>query len=171
MERKLLLLIPIVFLLAVLAFVIYWNPPQTAVSFKFDAVKIDMDGNELGNFTIELSGYKIEPYFEEPRLELDIAPFDNLRSLYTSYPNFKFKGAPIRKALNGSFQVIDCDAFVNGKDDPISMRIGFSSEYDRWALYNLDDEVCYVGSVSGDYTVQELYDYFKPPFTFKWNSE
>ena len=168
-KRKLLLIIPVVFLLLLIGLVVYWNPPTTAVSLKFDAVKIDEDCNELGNFTIELSGEKIEPYFEDPRLDLTMVPFDGLQSLTMDSDSSIFDGSRIKTHMSGAFQEISCDSFDPVKNDFRGARIAFSPDFDRWAYYDYQSETCYVGSVSGNYTVQELYEYFKPLITGRWS--
>lgn len=168
LKKKLLLIIPIVFIIVLVGLVIYWNPPTTAVSFKFDAVKIDEECTERGNFKIELSGYLIEPYFEAPRLDLTMVPFDGLQSLYTSDSSSIFEGTRIKEHPSGAFLEIFCDSFDPVENDFRATRIAFSPDFDRWAYYDYKSELCYVGSVSGSYTVQELYEYFKPLITGSW---
>ena len=168
MSKKVLLVIPVAFVIFLIAFVVYWNPPTTAISVKFEAVKIDEDCNELGNFTIELSGEKIEPYFEDPRLDLTMAPFDGLQSLTMVEDGSSFDGTRITTYWGGAFQEIDCGYFDPVENQLKDARIAFSSDFDRWAYYDSERKVCYVGSVSGNYTVQELYEYFNPLITGGW---
>ena len=168
MKKKLLLIIPIVFIIVLVGLVIYWNPPTTALSFKFDAVKIDENCTERGNFTIELSGDMIKPYFEDPRLDLTMVPFDGMQSLDTSDSSSTFEGTRIEKHPSGAFLMIDCSTWDRAANHPRFIRISFSPDFDRWVYHDMEDDMYYVGSVSGNHTVQELYEYFKPLITGSW---
>ncbi len=171
MKKKLLLIIPAVILLVMIGLIVYWNPPSTPVSYKFDAVKIDADGNELGNFTIELSGRKIEPYFDNPRLDLTMTPFDGQSDLVTESDTAKFPGAEIVKHRSGAFLTIDCGVFDRSENYYKSIELCFSPDFDRWVYHEIGGEVYYVGSVSGNDSVEELYDYINPLITGIWFPE
>lgn len=173
MKKKLLLIIPAVFLLVVIGLVIYWNPPTTPVSYKFDAVKVDFSGKEYGSYTFEITGEYIEPYFEAPRLDLKTNMFDGLWNVDTgNISNTSiFEGSPIEESLVGEFLTVDSYVFDSSANSFRGGELAFSSDFDRWCYLDDEGKVLYVGSVSGDYTLQELFDYFKRIIPSNWLPE
>lgn len=163
MKKKLFLFIPLIFVIVAVVLVIILNPPAKPVAYAFNAVKIDEECNIRGEYKIELSGYMIEPYFGDPRLDLTMAPFDNLNYLDTWSDNSSFyDGARIEEHWSGTCLMIDCRSGTGTETMPRRTEIGFSPDFDRWVFCDLEDDVYYVGSVSGKYAVQELYEYFAP---------
>jgi hypothetical protein len=101
-------------------------------------------------------------------MDLTMVPFDGMQSLDTSDSSLIFKGTPIKEHLSGAFLMIECAYFDRAVDYYRPVVIAFSPDFDLWMYYDLKGEAFYVGSVSGTYTVQELYEYFNPMITGSW---
>lgn len=119
-------------------------------------VKLDADGNDLGNVNIKLSGT-----INDTQADIDIEPFGGFSSfvLATSVP----------EGIAGRLQQYDFADFYYcniGAYDSRNVTIGcilaFSPDGDYWLFSNETAEVYYYGSVSGTATTEELVDYFAP---------
>lgn len=116
------------------------------------ATKLTNRGEILGTYEIVLRGSRQDYLFGDPVLELSVAPFDILRDFVME--------TEIRTATAGEICYVLYSATNTATDDANVIRIYFSPDMDRWLFLNDTDLTCYVASVSGAYSAQNLMDYF-----------
>lgn len=163
MKKKLLLIITIVFFVALLALVIYWNPPSTPFSVSFDAIKINNAGKQLDTVPVELKMEWHNPWFEDARLEITSADIDGfytgLKSL--SYTTDRFPGRVPEQWLNEPFLMCRAEVFRSSRNEFEISDVLFSPDYERWLIAFPCRNTFYIGSVNEADTPEGLYEYFK----------
>lgn len=166
MKKKLLMIVPIVFLLALVAFVVYRNPPTTPISIQLDMFKIDRNCNEKGKVSLTLTGEWIKPLFEDERLEITASEIDGLSRLSLSYDNETFPGSVPKQLPGLTLQECYGYAFNSADNQPEFCSVVFSPDLERWML--AFDKMYYVGSTNSEDTLEVLYDYFMPKIIGSW---
>lgn len=167
MKKKLLLIIPLVFLLALIALVIYWHPATTPISIKLDMYKIDRNCTERGIVPIELTGEWIHPLFEDTRLDITASDFDGMTQLeIIGMASDNFPGA-VPRQLPG-LTLLECygGTFNKSKNESKFCNVVFSPDHQRWMLAT--EKYFYVGSTNSEDTLEDLYDYFMPAIIGSW---
>ena len=146
---------------AVIVALLYCFPRQTLIDVTLNAVKLDEDGNEIGTAKLHITGRYVNYFILEDQLELSIDPIDGLMHIETTDKS----GLP--RSLGNqtgteywmhSMGAYDSDAngmtfvgfFCTEEFDRLAIRMSNAKQGDFW----------YVTSVSGDYTVQEIIEYF-----------
>ena len=166
MKKKLLLLIPLVFLLAAVAYVIYLTPVTTPISIKLDMYKIDRNCNERGVIPVELTGQWIHPLFEDARLDITASKFDGLSMLSLSYDNERFPGTVPTQLPDLTLQECYGSCFNSSDNQFEFCAVVFSPDQQRWML--AAGKYFYVGSTNSEDTLEELYDFFMPKIVNSW---
>ena len=100
-----------------------------------------------------------------------MTPFDGQSDLVTESDSAKFPGAEIHKHRSGAYMSIDCCVFDRDENYYRFVELCFSSDFDRWVYHGIGEDVYYVGSVSGNDSVEVLYDYINPLITGVWVPE
>ena len=133
-----------------------WNVPKaiTDIDLTLDTVKLDRQENEVGTAQIHITGKYREYVFREGRLELTIDAFDGLENIQTG-----------KKADYVYFQDYGCGYIPFNADYTTRgytevLHLYFTDEFDRLIIQRRGD-VRYIGSVSGNYTLQECISYFE----------
>ena len=153
-----------------LAGIIYHFPWPTQVDTTLTATKLDTEGTELGTFDIHITGTKLNYLFQEERYVLQVDAFDTLKSIKTSssgdgrtgIPFFRF-GKDWGIEEHYELYLAGIDTAVNGSEIVI-LNLLFTDEHDRYILTcrgSANGDWCYVGSLSGDYTPQEIAQYYQ----------
>lgn len=162
MKKKLLLIITIVFFVALLALVIYWNPPTTPISISLDAVKVNSEGTIKKTVPIELTGKWIHSWFGDDLLDITSTEFDNLTRLELFHDgSSKNVGAVPLPMPNEPYSMCTGWAFNRSRNEPTTCMVLFSPDYERWLLAFTQEDVFYIGSVNEDDTPEVLYEYFE----------
>ena len=151
-KRSIIFLIVVVVLVA--AALICMIPRFKVVDATLLATKITHRGEVLGAYEIVLNGTRQDYLFGNPVLELSVAPFDILRDFVAESEIRIAAGGEICYAL---YSVVNTE--TNNVD---VLRICFSPDMDRWLILNDMSLICYVSSVSGDYSAEQLMEYFDP---------
>ena len=170
MRKKTVFTIITVLLAAIfIAGVIYHFPWPTQVDTTLTATKLDAEGNELGTFDIHITGKKLNYLFQEERYVLKIDAFDTLTSIKTSDTGNGRTGIPISRfgkkwgiAEHFVLYLAGIDTSVSGSDI-VFMDLVFTEEQDRFILIchgSANGNWCYVGSLSGNYTAQQIAEYY-----------
>ena len=167
MKKKLLLIIPVVFILAMIACLIPWPIPYCKT---LNAVKIDASGKELGTAQITVDGIKYTSVFLGTTLEATFASIEESPDFKIN--TSKFRTSPFYPYLTQSFVIADTsyegeliDAIQNDAltNNAYTYHLRTSEDLDCWYIHilqNNEQEIYYVGSFSGSFTSAELYAYF-----------
>lgn len=171
MKKRLLLLIPVVFLLVMIALVIYWNPATTPVSISLNTFKIDRNCNQLGTVPIELTGNWIYPLFEDRRLDLTSTEFDGMSGLEIGSSTDTFPGDVPEQLPSLDLLRIWGEMFHKAKNQYELCAVVFSPDYERWMLAFREYDIFYVGSTNNEDTLEDLYEYFKSQIIGTWPAD
>lgn len=147
----------IIIIAAILVCVI---PRFTGVDATLQATKFNNRGESVGAHDIVLSGNRLDYLFSDTALELSVSAFDILRDFVVE--------TELKTASGGEMFYVLYSAVNTAKDDVDVIRVGFSPDMDRWVFVNDTDQVYYVASVSGDYSAEELVEYFRPLIPANW---
>ncbi len=178
MQKKTVIITVIILLVAVIvaaaAYHISW---PTEIDKTLTMTKLDAEGNELGTFQVHFKGKKLNYLLQESRVLLKIDSFDNIENIETSTVK-DTDGKDLTGVISRFGQEHGKDycqllmeGFSPSSDDfkYVSMTLYFSGDFDRFAFHCLGYDVplrdnsakwSYVGSVSGDYTTEEIAEYF-----------
>ena len=131
-------------------------PRTTKTDYAINAFCFTAEGEPAGDFQITAQVTKKEMLFREPQLEFSIQPFDRLTWLKV----VEAEGEnPVNKL--DEIQYLFFSAGDNVLADTAAMlTVAFDADMDRWIFVNHSRKVYYVGSVSGDYSAEELTEYF-----------
>ncbi|MBQ7817363.1 MAG: hypothetical protein IJ388_01020 [Oscillospiraceae bacterium] len=153
-----------------IAGVIYHFPWPTHVDKTLTMTKLDAEGNELGTFDIHFTGTKLNYLFQEERYVLTVDAFDTLKSIKTHEDGRGRTGIPIRRfgkdwGIEEHFDLglAGIDTAVSGSEI-VFMSLLFTEEQDRYILTckgSARGDWSYVGSLSGNYTTQEIAEYYQ----------
>lgn len=113
------------------------------------AVKLDANGNALGNVTLKFSGN-----ITDEQADVEISPFDDL-------VRFMISSGKLLRYDFADFYFTIVIAYSASQEEFYCPLI-FSPDGDYWLFSNETAEVYYYGSVSGTATTEELVDYFAP---------
>ena len=145
----------------IIAALIYYRPWSTPIDLNLNAVKLDTDGNEICIVQITIQGKKLDYLFKPSRLDISITPFENLKGIHpVEYANTGVYGQ-IQTSDYDDVRFVYYGAWDNTSNETESVTLGFSPDLDRWILTSNFRKVCYVASVSGDCSTQELTEYFR----------
>ena len=158
MERKVTFSITGAAVLIVLAIVIaiYFIPSITTTDLSLDAVKLDKDGNQIGTVNITMQVQELNYLLQEDRIALNITPFDGLTSFI--YEQSAIGEGDVPKHLFGDVWRLFMGAYDTRQNAMTFLGVHFTEDFDSFAIHTGD--VCYVASVSGDRTLQELRELF-----------
>lgn len=158
-NRKTLTVVVIVIVMAIVLAgvggVLLWNACKTTpIDLQYDATKLDRKDNEVGSVQIHIRGNYRDYLFKEDRLELKVDSFDGLENIHTGeetnyvyYPEYHqgYIQMDVRNAAGGNSETV---------------VLFFDDEFENIILQRRGD-VRYVGSVSGQSSVQECVAYFE----------
>lgn len=178
MRKKTVIITVSILLAAVLiAAAAYHIPWPTKIDKTLTVTKLDIDKNEVGTFEIHITGKKLTYLFQEERYLLQIDPFDNIEEIKTTeVSTIDGKDVTGRPVYFGQEHGKDYRQLsLNGRDRSdgslkyVSLTLFYSGDLDRFAFNCYSDDIIYdsdlvkwsyVGSVSGDYTTEEIVEYF-----------
>lgn len=151
-------LIVIVAIALVLAAIIPWPLPY---SYDIDLAKTDYRGNTLDTCTVRLHGWKTHSLiFGKSLVTVKYDGFDAV------LPG-DFKPSAATASLLGDYSIYGYAAAGVNSDGSIMPSTGydihFSHDYDCWMFMvtrSGEANIYYVGSVSGKYSVAELWEFF-----------
>lgn len=119
-------------------------------------VKLDADGNDLGNVNIKLSGT-----INDTQADIDIEPFDNFSSFVLATLESEGIAGSLQKYDFADFYYCSVGAY-DSRNVTIGCILAFSPDGDYWLFSNEVDNLYYYGSISGNATTEELVEYFAP---------
>lgn len=128
-----------------------------SVPQSISTVKVDADGNVLGNITINMRGT-----IDDTKADITIeTPFDGLTTFWlaTHEPD-GIKGYLLKFDF-ADFKYCTLSA-TNSSNDWFFCNLAFSPDGDYWLFANDTSDIYYYGSVSGTATTEELIAYFAP---------
>ena len=146
-------------------------PRFTKVDVTLNAAKMDTDGNTLGTYEISIHGNKEDYISGKSALDVDIAPFDGLKSFQASTNGSNGIEGYIWSMPGSDYLHITLSAYNGDGSLPDDLTLYFSPDMDRWLLMNTTNKVFYVGSVSGNCTTEELLEYFQSAIPSSWKSD
>jgi len=169
MSQKTKRILSIIFQCAVVcllvAALLYFTTWPTRADLTLDAVMLDAQGNELGTEQIRMKGYRLDYLFRESRMRLQIEPFGDLN--YVSLTGNDRKHSVIQRFDKDLFGTEYLSISFYGGDrvlnDVVLWEMYFTEEMDRFAIWGHaagQDSIYYAASVSGNYTTQEIMEYF-----------
>lgn len=161
--------------IAVIAALLWFVPRSTRVDHTLSASKFDHHGDLVRTTEIRISGRKLDYLFQDSRVEFTITPFDGLAWIEpVLYANTNQEGhlstAPENDILYTFYYGFPTNPPVYN-DSMTQFRLGFSPDMDRWIIINDSDKVYYVASVSGNYSPQELVEYFRVLIPVNWTTD
>lgn len=154
-KKKTIMFIAVALILATVT-LICLLPRTTKTDYTINASGFTAEGDPAGDFQINVQATKKETLFGEPRLELSIEPF----AQQTWLKVIEAEGE------NPVYQMDDIQFMFFSAGDSVlvnraaHMKVCFDENMDRWLFVNHSRNVYYMGSVSGDYSIEELTDYF-----------
>ena len=160
----------IIIVLAVCLFIgalLYFVPWITRVNLTLDAVKLDSDGNVVGNTTITIQGVMLDYLFQKDSLDVSIYPFDNIKWVKLSqYGNTNRVG--VMQPHYRNCMEISCSTFDSNR--MIFCKLLFTKDF-KYVAFIADfsgdgGNTYYVASANEDVGIAEVIDYFHylPPF-------
>lgn len=152
----------ILFILAVLVFwgiIVVFCPKSIPASIELSAVKLDNSGNTLSSVKININGNGHDDLIQNGYFKANIAPFDHIKDIQRS-------GGKGTNSLEGEIHCL-ADGYYTTSfsgwdisiDQPTICVLVFTEEFDRLALHA--GGYWYVGSVSGNYSTEEIVQYFR----------
>lgn len=139
---------------------------STPIDETLQMVKLDTDGNELGTFDVHFTGEYLDYLFDEDCVLLTIDPFDGIKNIKTTDTVNDEDGRITRFGKEYGLEycqlILDGDTTYAGRFEFVFIRLYYTEEIDRIALtcYSNNQEWTYVASLSGQYTTEEIVDYF-----------
>lgn len=176
-KKAVITIVSIVLVVAAIAAALYFIPWPTKIDKTLTVTKLDIEKNEVGTFEIHITGKKLTYLFQEERYLLQIDPFDNIEEIKTTeVSTIDGKDVTGQPDYFGQEHGMDYRQLrLDGRDRSndgfkyVSLTLFYSGELDRFAFNCYSSDVIYdsdlvkwsyVGSVSGDYTTDELVAYF-----------
>lgn len=146
---------------ASIAVLLYSFPRQTPIDVTLNAVKLDEDGNEIGTAKLHITGRYVNYFILEDQLELSIDPIDGLMHIKT----MDKPGLPrsLGNQTGTEYWMHSMSAYDPDANAGAFLDFFCTEEFDRFAIRLISGEqgnFWYVTSVSGDYTAQEIIEYF-----------
>lgn len=164
MRNKALKIIGLVLIVAIAVCLIPWPLP---VSQTLTATKLDAQGNSIGTVEISMRGFKTHSLiFGEKWYRLKIGAFEGYLATELQMSRFNSPSLEDYKSLTGVINNVSHEGDLEQaiKDDALihtsyMYTICHSPDYDMWLLKM--DDTCYIGSLSGDYTTEEIAEYYQ----------
>lgn len=156
MRRKIfcLIIVSVVMVITLVGFI----PQTTHFDVTLEAAKLEGNRSVVENVTMHIWGNYNDYLFLTDRVEVSIAPFDDLRSFKLSTVNGVEGG--IKSVGDQPYIVVACHGWSASTEEMIFADLAFSKDYDRWLFSNLSTNEHYVASASGKYSTDELIDFF-----------
>ena len=164
-KKTVITIISILLTVVFLAGVVYHFPWPTKIDKTLTMTKLDTKGNEVGAFELHLTGTKLNYLFQEDRYVIKADEFDNIKHIKNSDSGDNRFGIPFLhfgKEWGKEYSWLYLAGYAH--PDVVLMRLYFTQEQDRYALVctgGYREEWSYVGSLSGNYTTQEIVEYYK----------
>ena len=161
--RKVQIITLVVASIVIAAALLWFIPRSTRIDYTLTTSKIDRFGKEIGTTEIRIAGRKLDYLFQDSRVDFTIAPFDGLVWLKPAlHANTNQEGHLETAMENDILYTFYYGAHENfsSHDGMTQLRLGFSPDMDRWIIINDSDRFYYVASISGEYSAQELVEYF-----------
>ena len=155
-HRKILMLttiiLGVVIIMAAVAGVLLWNASKTTpIDLQYNATKLDGNSEEAGVMQIHIQGKYRDYLFREDQLELTVSSFDGLDNIRMK------KGSDYVYRSDYGCVLLDAQNSKESRSEPLILL--FDKEFDKF-IFLRRGEVRYVGSASGEYTIQECVSFF-----------
>lgn len=152
-------------ILVIVAALLYFIPWPTRVNLALDAVKLDAEGNEIGTTQIYIKGFMLNYLFREDRLDITIDPFDDLKYVLLAGDGTGQEGEISRfdNAHGLVYLWLNLHGWNTRANDTAICQLYFTEEFDCFAFVSHPfghESVYYVASASGNYTTQQVIEYF-----------
>lgn len=158
------LICTLILCLGIFAYFYFFYENRTPINVTLNVVKLDSDGNEIGTAQICISGEKISYFLKEDRLLLNFESFDHLNNFKQIVVYYKDSIGKIYDYSTG-FYYSYFSAYDTTENVPTTCTLIFTDEFDRLALMcqgvGLDYSYTYAGSVSGNYALDDIVQYFR----------
>lgn len=167
MKKKIgLLLLAVLLLTAVISAVVsFVSTSENVVTM----TKVVRGKGEVGKFDLSLENKKLEQIDGKACLQIKIDSFDDLDNIW-SFADWERSSENMPGEIwsweNSSYQMVFCVSRDEDGNVLAMPVLKFDPDFDRWAL-SVGGDITYVGSISGDYTVEELLDFFGQSYLIK----
>lgn len=141
----------------------YFTPSVTPMNMTLNAVRVDLDGNELGTQTLVFTGSRLDYLIKPSRLDLTIPSFDEdisyiMTATYQS--DYGEIVGYIRDYPPFDFQYVAYGAYLKSENSLTAGTLYFSPDMTRFAFMWPELDTYFLASVNDEYTTAELVEYF-----------
>lgn len=161
-----------IIVLAVCLFIgalLYFVPWITRVNLTLDAVKLDSDGNVVGDTTITIKGAMLDYLFQKDSLDVSIYPFDDFKWVNLSQDSTTNRVGIMRPHHKDCME-INCSTYDYHTNSMTFCKLLFTKDF-KYVAFVADfpgdgDNIYYVASANNEVSTEELIAYFRylPPF-------
>ena len=153
-------------LLLLIAALLYYVPWSTPIDETITFVKLSYTGEVIGTFQTRMQGKKLNYLFQDDRMLLSFEPFDNLKDIEPIH--FTNQKDGIIKCLESphsdtQWMMLTYEGFNTTNNNEVRLNIVFCEDFDRLAIIcevSSFSNVAYITSISGEYTTEQLMEYF-----------
>lgn len=152
-------------LLLLITALLYFVPWSTPIDETLTFVKLNYKGEIIGTYETRMQGKKLNYLFQDDRMLLSFEPFDDLKDIEPIRFDNQKDGVIDRFSIpNGrAWLCLDYEGFNTTNNNEVWLSMFFCEDFDRFAIIchasNFTD-VAYITSIKGDYTTEELMEYF-----------
>ena len=141
---------------------LYHVPIRTKIQATCNAMKLDANGNQIGQVQIILEGYRYDYLFQQDRLNIDIAPFDDWKTFHLTEDVSTGKTGLISRFFD-KFACVNLYT-VSPKTGMISFcKLYITDDFGYIALQiaDTDETVYYVASANDSATAEQIIQHFQ----------
>lgn len=128
-----------------------------------NAVKLDAVGNEIGTVQISIEGRKWCSLLQKDYLDVNVGGFDDILPMQIN--TSEWRKNVFEEYQSATFAIVNSS--LGSTDGTASTVYGYTlnvcPDFDRWVILIRSGTVTqayYVGSISGNYTTEEIAEYF-----------
>ena len=152
-------------LLLLITALLYFVPWSTPIDETLTFVKLNYKGEIIGTYETRMQGKKLNYLFQDDRLLLSFEPFDDLKDIEPIRFDNQKDGVIDRFSIpNGrAWLCLDYEGFNTTNNNEVWLSMFFCEDFDRFAIIchaSSFTDVAYITSIKGDYTTEELMEYF-----------
>ena len=152
-------------LLLLIAALLYFVPWATPIDETLTFVKLNYKGEIIGTYETRMQGKKLRYLFQDDRMLLSFEPFDDLKDIEPIHFVNQKDGVIDRFSIpdGRAWLCLDYEGFNTTNNNEVWLRMYFCEEFDRFAIIchaSSFTDVAYITSIKGDYTTEELMEYF-----------
>ena len=151
-------------IIAAIVILLIVAPIPTRFGHTLNAVKLDAQEQEIGTVQIPINGVKWVSLFHQDILDVTIGGFDDV--LPAKVDTSEISKPDFIKFYTRTTGVVDSYLTPDGdlKSNSYTYILRMCPEFDRWLIHirvGMDTKAYYVGSLSGNYTTEQILAYFE----------